>query len=76
MRPRLVIVPASGFNFVLRVLQAHEPVFVQTLLAPPAVKALHHGVVGGLVWPAEVQLYPAFISPFVHDLADELAAVI
>ena len=45
-------------------------------MAQPAVEALHHGVVGGLAWPTKVQLDVLLISPFVHHLADEFAAIV
>ena len=76
MRSGLVIEPPPGLNFCPGVMQAHEPVFVQTFLTQPAVEAFDHGVVGGLARPAEVQLDAAFIGPFVHHLADELAAIV
>ena len=50
--------------------------FVQTFLAQSSIEAFHHGIVCGLARSAEVQLNASFISPFVHHLADELAAVI
>ena len=62
--------PPRGLNLILCILLAHEPVLVQTVLAQPTVKALDHSVIGGLTWSAEVQLYPAFIGPFVHNFAD------
>ena len=49
---------------------------VQTLLAQAAIEALYPGVVGGLAGAAEVQLDLALIGPTVHDLGDELAAVV
>ena len=76
MRPCLVIVPPPSSNLILRILQAHEPVLVQALLAQPAVKALQRGVVGWLSWPVGVELNAPLIGPFVHDLADELASVV
>ncbi len=50
--------------------------FVQAFLAQPSIEAFHHRIVCGLARSAEVQLNASFISPFVHHLADELAAVI
>ena len=50
--------------------------FVQALLAQSAIETLHHGVIGWLAWPAEVQLDSPLISPLIHDLADELTAII
>jgi hypothetical protein len=50
--------------------------FVQTFLAQPSNEAFHHCIVRGLAWSAEVQFKTSFISPFVHHLADELAATI
>ena len=46
----LAIAPGSRFNLVLRVLQAHEPTFVQTLLAQPSSKAFDHRVIGWFAW--------------------------
>ena len=70
------MVPAPSFNFVLRVLQVHEPVIVQALLTQPPIEAFHHGVIRGLARPAEVQFDVPLISLFIHHLADELAAIV
>jgi hypothetical protein len=63
-------------NFIPYILQAHNPLIVKALLAHSPIEALHHGIVCGLTWSAEVQLKTSFICPFVHHLADEFAAVI
>ena len=76
MRSGLGIVPPPGLDFALCIGQAHEPMFVQAPLTHPAIEALHHGVVGRLARPAEVDLNTALICPFVHHLVDELAAVV
>ncbi len=50
--------------------------FVQTLLAQPAVEAFDHGVIGWLARSAQIHFNASLIRPFVHDLAYKLATVV
>ena len=68
--------PAPGFNLGSGIGQAHEPMFVQTLLTQTPVKALNHGVVCGPSRPAEIERNAVLVGPLVHRLADKFTAVI
>jgi hypothetical protein len=69
-------VPTPRFNFVLLIPHAHEPMFVQALLARAAVEALDGGVVGWFAGSTEVNLDFALIGPATHRLGNELAAAV
>ena len=49
---------------------------VQTLLLQPTIEALDHCVISRLARATQVHFNTALISPFVHHLANELAAVV
>jgi hypothetical protein len=45
-------------------------------LTQPYIEAVHHPIVCRLAWSAKVKLNATLISPFIHHLTDELAAII
>lgn len=69
-------VPAPRFNLELRVPPAYEPMFVQVILAKPAIEASDLVVVGPFPRPTEVNCDFVFVSPAIQHFADELAAVV
>ena len=49
---------------------------IEVLLPEAAIEAFNLGVISWLARPAEVPLHSALIRPLVHDLGNELAAVV
>ena len=61
---------------MLRFEQACEPARVQTLGPEGSVERFHESVVRRLAGTREVDLDPVLISPEIHSLAGELAAIV
>ncbi len=49
---------------------------IEALLPESAIEALDLGVVRWLAWPTEVQFHSTLIGPSIHDLGNELAAIV
>jgi len=49
---------------------------IEALLPESAIEALDLGVVRRLAWPTEVQFHSTLIGPSIHDLGNELAAIV
>lgn len=71
----LIITYALGLDFAARILQRHEPVLVQALLAQPAVEGLYRGIVRWCSRPGKVYTDPPFIHPFVQHYSCKFRVV-
>lgn len=67
---------SPGLDFTFRVVEAHEPMLVQTRLPQPPVEALDRGVIRRFTRATEVDLNATLLRPLVHRFADELTAVV
>lgn len=76
MGTSLVMAYAPGPDFAPRILQGHEPVLVQALLAQPAVERLHRGIVRWCSRPGKVYTDPPVIHPLVQHFSCKFRAVI
>jgi hypothetical protein len=64
--PLLVVVSTPSLACLPRVVEAHEPVCVQTFGAELAVKGFDEGIVRRLAWPGEVERDAALVSPQIQ----------
>jgi hypothetical protein len=76
VRASLVVVCPPFFDDLASVSEGEEPVFVQALVAQPAVEALDVGVLDGLAGIDEAQANTVLIGPLVEGLAGQLGAVV
>ena len=68
MRSDFVVIPSPIFDNVPGMLQIHEPVRVQALIAESPVKALGEGVLNGFAGTNEVELDSFAVGPLVQCL--------
>ena len=66
MRSLLVVVSTPSLAFSARIVEAHEPMRVQTFRSEFAIERLDEGVVSGLARSEEVERDAALISPEVE----------
>jgi hypothetical protein len=76
VRSHLVVVSTPSRAFLPRLVEAHEPVGVQTRVAELVIQALDEGVVGGFTGSAEVERHIVREGAEVELLADELGPVV
>lgn len=76
MRSLFVVVRQPFADDLTSVLEAVEPVRVETLVSEPAVEALDEGVVDRLPGTAEEKLHAVGVRPLVEGIRDELGAVV
>jgi hypothetical protein len=67
----LIVVPPKRVDLHRRVVDRREPMYVQTLVAEPAVKRFDRGVVGRLASTTEVEDDAVGVRPQIHRGADE-----
>src|SRR5205809_4639624 len=72
----LVVVYTPSLAFSLRLVEAEEPVRVQTLGSELAVERLDEGIVRRLAWPREVERHVVHVGPQIELLAHELRSVV
>ena len=71
----LIVVSTPSLAFSLRIVEAHEPMRIQTFAAELTVEGLNEGVVGWFAGPREVERDITLISPEVLITRPELAAL-
>ncbi len=75
LRSLFVVFPPPGLNYYLCVRQAGEPVFVQAFITEAPVKRFDVGILMGLTWLNQEQLYTSLMSPGQHGPTTELFAI-
>ena len=76
VRAHLVVVSTPSLAFSPRLVEAEEPVGVETLGAAFPVQAFDEGIVCRLTGPAKVERHTAHKGPQIELSADELRPVV
>ena len=76
VRSNFVVVSTPSLAFSLRLVEAQEPVGVQTFNPELAVEAFDVGIIGRLARPTEVESDVVHEGPEIEFLADELWSVV
>src|SRR5688572_28476261 len=76
VRTHLVVVSTPSLAFSTCLVEAQEPVGVQTFGSELAVERFDEGIVSRLAWPTEVECYAFHVRPQVEILAHELGTVV
>ena len=76
MRCDMVVVVLPEGDRRTSILNAGEPVQVETVRPKLAVEALHESVLSGLAWLNEMELDASAFCPEEHDLAGEFRPVV
>src|SRR5215210_2135537 len=76
VRTHLIVVSTPSLAFCARLVEAHEPVRVQTLRSEFAVERFDEGVISRLSWPAEVERDVLHVRPEIELLANELGSIV
>src|SRR5450432_856900 len=72
----LVVVSTPSLAFCTGLVEADEPICIQTFGAEFAVEGFDEGIVGRFARPAEVERHALHVSPEIEVLADKLRTVI
>lgn len=73
---RFVVVLPPSFDLPPSIAETGQPVRVQTFVAQPAVEAFDVGILRGLAWLDELQLYPALFAPSGKRTSAKLRSVV
>src|SRR5215813_6483224 len=57
-------------------IEATEPVLVETFISEPAIEALHKTVLYRFAWLNELEFHSVLAGPFIKSMADELRTVV
>ncbi len=71
VRPFPIVFDSPPFDFAAHVVERDEDLFVEALLAEPAVEALDEGVLDRSARLDELQLHPALVGPLIGHAASK-----